>query len=281
MALMLLEEGEGECDPENPRIPSALESALRYRRYVVVDHLLKKGHVTVPVWVKQEVQWSPAVAWCCYRGSFAMAQYLVEKGLDCLSPTVSPLRTTPLEFCAGFTGPESLRLVPLLIERGADVNEVTAQGLSLLTYAVRANNRKILGKLLVSGAVLDSPYSEDGSVKHDGADQAASFLWQALRTRNERLAEMVLVAGYRAQHEPWFAERQFPGVTRQKVVDTLVKITQQPLSLISACRRRLRERLGSALPAFLDKAGLPQAVADFVLMKDLVKTYLGEANGSA
>ena len=291
MALMLIEEGEGHCDPENPRIPSALESALKHKRYVVVDHLLKKGHVTVPVLVKRDIRWSPAVAWCCSRSSFAMAQYLVAKGLDCLTPAHPSSGATPLQSCAGNSSPESLRLVPLLIERGADVNQTTtAQGVSLLTHAVRLHNRKVLGMLLVAGAVLDSPYSEDGSVlcggsgsgSGSGADngQALSFLWQALCMRNDRVAEMALVAGYRAQREPWFSKRQFPRHVKQEVVDTLVQIAQRPLSLLSTCRRRLRESLGSGLPAFLDKSGLPQAVVDFVLMKDLVETYLGEGISS-
>ena len=182
MALMLIEEGEGHCDPENPRIPSALESALRHKRYVVVDHLLKKGHVTVPVLVKRDIRWSPAVAWCCSRSSFAMAQYLVAKGLDCLTPAHPSSGATPLQSCAGNSSPESLRLVPLLIERGADVNQTTTtQGVSLLTHAVRLHNRKVLGMLLVAGAVLDSPYSEDGSVPCGGSGSggdngAGSFL---------------------------------------------------------------------------------------------------------
>ncbi|KAK7113236.1 uncharacterized protein [Littorina saxatilis] len=169
MALMLLEEGEGRFDPDNPRIPSTLQSAVRVnKREVIIDLLVQQGEVNVPVEVKGgQIAKCPLVTWVCQQQRFRMVNYLLDKGLDCISPMPTAGRETPLQMLVSVPHPEALKLVSRLIERGVDVNQVTTQGHNMLTQAVKSRNYKVLGRLILAGAIVDSLDNEQGEYAGD------------------------------------------------------------------------------------------------------------------
>ncbi|KAL8588984.1 hypothetical protein ACOMHN_065766 [Nucella lapillus] len=174
MALMLLEEGEGQTDPEDPASASALQLAIVYSCCALIDMLVERGEVTIPEVSSQrvarrrveQVLWQPAVSWCTLRSvHYSMAHYLIDKGLDCFTPVVNSHHSaredsmTPLQALSVQTSKQALTLMDLLIEKGADVNERTHKGFTPLVLAVK--HSKVIAKLICAGAILDSPNPDD------------------------------------------------------------------------------------------------------------------------
>ena len=207
-----------------------------------------------------------------------VAYYLVEQGLDCLTPVPNSVSyndndtRTPLQAMVSANSQESLSLLDLLIEKGADVNERTPHGHSPLVLAMKSRNPRSLPALLHAGAVLDA--DDPASAGERGLSQNGSFLWHALNAKCYSVAEMALAAGYRARREEWFVKGDFPMNTPRDVVAKLEESLQRPLALIALCRRTVRGCVGSRLPVFLGQVGLPQAVADYLRMTDLAEQYL-------
>lgn len=84
------------------------------------------------------------------------------------------------------------------------------------------------------------------------------------------MIRLALRAGYRAHLEPWFAKADYPVSLTPECVAELTNPENRTHPLTFRCRKVLRDHIGSALPNFLETAGIPAIIKDFVLMKDLV-----------
>ncbi|KAK7501475.1 hypothetical protein BaRGS_00007279, partial [Batillaria attramentaria] len=301
MVLMLLEEGVGLTDPDNPRTPTTMQAVIQRLRFdnnigfTLVDRLVEKGEVFVPIWDRERARdpftlhWAPLVAWCLRNSHVGAARHLVEKGLDWWSPfPAGPgdrYPEKPLHMLVGRK--DGTALLEQLIQRGADVNEKNGRGQTPLYIAMRNNNAAAVGLLLLAGAVLDSPdelmpltlpmpvrRGNDSPTEREEQLREQSFLLQAVVNKQANMVELALLAGYRAHREPWFVQAKYPGNTPARCKHVMKKLGHQVAPLTFACRKALRDHLGGALPEFLKRVKVPGMVEDFVLMRDLVDAFI-------
>lgn len=148
------------ADPNTPDADGffPLLHAINRNHVPSVEMLAKKG---ANLELKNKIGITP-LAWAIGDGKYFAAKALVELGADVNAASgyenVTPLMVVATQLAAKTRsgnlaqGPQPLDLARMLIEKGADVNAVSKDGVSALMIAAGHNNAPIIGLLIGAGA---------------------------------------------------------------------------------------------------------------------------------
>lgn len=161
----------------------------------------------------------------------------------------------------------SVDCVKLLVMAGADIHIRDSSGYLPLTRAVEKQNVRGVRYLIAQNCDLEN------QVLQLGLQKCLSPLSYAVSMGNYRLANMLWQAGASCQG---VLLKQTKEALQRRGVDHSTLAFSRPRTLKEACRKAVRDKLrscgvvGQTLLDAMQRLGIPAALQDFVLMKDVL-----------
>lgn len=187
--------------------------AIKKGHFELVKYLIDQG-ISIHSQEPRELSY---IALAAKYGHLSLVQLFLEKKAK-INALSSCERKSPLHYALlAFTGPNSLQIVKLLIDAGADVNAETSEGLTPLHIAACEGSSLCLQMLIEAGAKIDHVDEKGKTALHKAVSRAredsvrvlldcgANFEYEthkgdtaltvALKNGNLRIAQMLLKAG--------------------------------------------------------------------------------------
>jgi hypothetical protein len=165
---------------------------------------------------------------------------------------------TPLIICAYHGDVNMLRY---LLKHGANVNLTDRMNTSALDCACMRLNTEVIKELIRNGCKCNTctPFTFFSPLKH------LAF------NKEYTISRMLIESGYDLKHERWINQEAQRDESNE-FVKWLLKYKQNPLSLLSLSRLKIRDTMLSTTPEYfedkINRLRIPKLLKDYLMIKN-------------